>query len=146
MKYVGEKLCNYAGHLTWIECRKALRGYVVVPFNITGWILNCWNQQWPNSTSILRKSINFPSTNPPGCNLPQNAWVNLNRLRSGVAKTEHYLHMIGVSASDLCECGKPQTVEHIINDCPIFKSPHGVSGLIELDDDTTSWLMSQLPV
>ena len=111
-----------------------------------GWILDSWVKQWSTSTSTLRKFIHSPSYKPPGFDLPRNAWVNLNRLRSGVAKTQSYLHIITVLATDLCECGKPQTVKHIIDECPIFKPPHGVSGLIELDDDTTSWLMSELPV
>ena len=85
-------------------------------------------------------------THTANCDLPQNTWVNLDRLRSVEAKTQISLHVIGVSATDLCECGQPQTVENIIDECPIFKSPHVVSGLIEPDDDTTSRLMFQLPV
>ena len=45
-----------------------------------------------------------------------------------------------------CECGMVQTMEHIIDACPIYKAPHGFPGLQELDDETMSWLHKNLPV
>ena len=37
-------------------------------------------------------------------------------------------------------------MDHVIDDCPIYKTPHGASGLREIDDETISWLNKDLPI
>lgn len=86
-------------------------------------------------------SDSLPSfTQSQGWHLPHKAWTN-NRVRSGVGRTQQYLQMIGAAASNSCECGDIQTINHTTNDCRIFKAPHGVTGLVELDNETVTWLM-----
>ena len=110
------------------------------------WIDARWSEQWSSSTSNLKQYINSPSCKPTGCDLDRRAWVNLNRLRTGVGRTKHFLHKIGITASPNCDCGEPQTISHIINDCEVYKSPRGIPGLIDLDVDTISSLKSDLPL
>jgi len=45
-----------------------------------------------------------------------------------------------------CECGaEEQTVDHVILQCPIHRSPHGLHGLTVLDDETIQWLLNTCP-
>ena len=110
------------------------------------WVSDRWSQQWSSTTSYLKQFVDIPSNHPKGCELGRKAWVNLNRLRTSVGRTKHFLHKIGVEPSPNCVCGEPQTISHIINDCEVFKSPKGTIGLINLDDDTASWLTTDLPL
>ena len=84
------------------------------------------------------------------CYLERKAWINLNRIRTGVGRTKHFLYKIGAASSPERDCGKPQTMNHIINDCEIYKSPRGIPGLLDLDDETgdetISWLKTDLPL
>jgi len=88
----------------------------------------------------------IPSNTPSGCHLSRKAWVNLNRIRSGAARTQHFLHKIGADSSPNCVCGEIQTLDHIIEACPVFKPPHGAQGIVDLDNETVSWLNQDLPV
>ena len=116
------------------------------PSIIPSWTADRWSDQWKTTSTSLKKFIPEPSAKPAGCDLPRKAWVNLNRIRTGVGRTKHFLHKIGADPSPNCECGRIQTMDHIIDDCPLYKSPHGFPGIQELDDDTISWLHKDLPV
>ena len=114
----------------------------------TCWVLDRWSEAWISAdVTRLHEFVEKPSSKPPGYNLERKAWVRLNRLRTGWGKTNTFLYKIGASDSDLCECGHPQTVCHIIADCPVFSSPNGVRGLVNLDAETINWLKTcELPV
>jgi len=60
---------------------------------------------------------------PPGCDLPRNAWIQLIRLRTGVGWFAASMKLMDFFGSDLCECGKVQTAHHILHDCTKFKPP-----------------------
>jgi len=78
--------------------------------------------------------------------LPREAWVRLNRLRTGVRRFRSCLHKWGMASSAACECGaEEQTVEHVVLQCPIHRSPHGLHGLTVLDDETIEWLLNTCP-
>ena len=107
----------------------------------TNWTMDQWKDRWSGIQTPLHDYISVPSQSPPGCNLPRKAWVNLNRIRSGCAKTKSFLHKIGVEASASCVCGATQqTLEHILASCPTLMPPNGVQGLKSLDDATINWL------
>jgi len=58
---------------------------------------------------------------PPGCDLPRNAWVQLNRLWTGFVRYATNMKTKSLPGSCLCECGKVQTAHHILHDCTKFK-------------------------
>ena len=53
---------------------------------------------------------------PSGCDLPRNAWVQLNRLRTGVGRLAANMKLMDQCGSDLCECRKckPHTTSCMI--------------------------------
>jgi len=89
--------------------------------------------QWADNPTRLRIFIPAPT-------LPRRTWVRLNRLRTDVGR---FLSCLASSVA--CECGAEQTVDHVVLQCPIHRSPHGLHGLTILDDETTEWLLNTCP-
>ena len=78
--------------------------------------------------------------------LPCTAWVQLNRLRSGVGRLRSCLHKYAMAPSAARECGaEEQTVDHVILHCPVHRLPHGAHGLMILDDETVERLLNTCP-
>ena len=73
---------------------------------------------------------------PVGMDLPRAAWVNLNRLRTGVRQFHSFMHKWGLAPSPNCKCGaSEQTADHVLTACPIHRAPHGARGLTVLDNE-----------
>jgi len=73
--------------------------------------------------------------------LPRIAWVRLNRLRTDVGRFRSCLYERGMASSAACECGAEQTVDHVV----LNWTPHGLHGLMVLDNETTEWLLNTCP-
>ena len=69
------------------------------------WIVRLWSAEWQASTSRLREYITSPSRSSPGSDLPRQAWVKLNRLRTGVGRFNADLWRWGLSKTPACNCG-----------------------------------------
>jgi len=53
------------------------------------------------------------------------------------------MHKWGSASSVACECGaEEQTVDHVVFQCPIHQTPHGLHGARVLDDDAIEWLLN----
>jgi len=47
------------------------------------------------------------------------------------------LHNLNMASSAACECGAEEhTVDCVVLQCPIHRPPHGLHGLMVLDDET----------
>ena len=106
-----------------------------------------WDKGQP-STSRLRECVTSPSRSSPGSDLPRQAWVKLNRLCTGVGRFNAGMWRWGLSKPPACDCGADQqTANHIITECPLYRPPNGLHGLIDVDADaaTCEWLLSKLP-
>ena len=96
------------------------------------WIARMWLVEWQPSTSRLHEYIISPSKCCPGSDLPQQAWVKLNRLRTGVGRFNTDMWRWGLSKSPACDYGADQqTANHIIMECNLFCPPNGLHGLID---------------
>ena len=112
------------------------------------WIARMWSVEWQPSTSRLREYITSPSRSFPRSDLPQQAWVKLNRLRTAAGRFNADMWTWGLSTSPACDCGgDQQTVNHIITECPLYRPPNGLHGLIDVDADaaTREWLLHKFP-
>ena len=57
-------------------------------------------------------------------------------------KIQHVHTQMGLLPSATCECGtEEQTPDHILCTCPMYRPPHGLCGLVELDESTKKWLL-----
>jgi len=64
-----------------------------------------WNAEWLDNTTRRHTFIPDAGTRPPGMALPRRAWVQLNRLRTGVGRSRSCLHEWDVASPAACECG-----------------------------------------
>jgi len=81
----------------------------------------------------------------PGITLLSTVWVQRNCHRTSVKCFFSYLYKWGMACSAACECGKEQTIDHVIFQYPIHIPPHGLHGLMVLDDETSEWLLNTCP-
>ena len=86
--------------------------------------------QPPATPATLQPFLPAWSTHPEGYQLPRRAWVQLNRLRSGVGRFAATMNSWGLQASAQCACGLPQTGQHVLN-CGTVGPP---CPLTDLDD------------
>ena len=70
--------------------------------------------QPPATPAQLQPFLSEWSTHPSGYHLPRRAWVQLNRLRTGVGRFAATMCSWGLRTSDQCVCGLPQTAQHVM--------------------------------
>ena len=106
-----------------------------------------WNDRIDAGPPFIRSACPPPSPSlPPSADLPRKQWVRLNRLRSGTARVGETLQLWGMQEAASCPCGHPtQTVEHVVTDCVLLKSPGDLTALCCPNAETRSWL-SELPI
>ena len=106
-----------------------------------------WNDRIDAGPPFIRSACPPPSPSlPPGADLPRKQWVRLNRLRSGTARVGETLQLWGMQEAASCPCSHPtQTVEHVVTDCVLLKSPGDLTALRCPNAETRSWL-SELPI
>ena len=103
------------------------------------WTKYRWSAEYSKGTSVLHVFIPSASSRHLGMGFPRTAWVELNRLRTGVGRFYSFMYKWGLALSPICECGaSDQTADHVISLCPIYRAPRGMAGLMVLDDDTRS--------
>ena len=86
--------------------------------------------------------ITDPAIRQPGFDLPRHTWSPMNRFRTGQGPCRANLHKWGPAQSPSCDCGQQQTMNHIVDTCPLTKVEGGLNLLHEADDDAVIWLES----
>ena len=77
-----------------------------------------------------------------GFDLPRHTWSLMNRFRAGQGPCRDDLQRWGLAQSPSCDCGQWQTMDHIVDTCPLTKLEGGLNLLHEVDDDAVIWLES----
>ena len=92
-------------------------------------IQDLWRTRWQNQTiDVPNKSL----IQLPGMDLPRGQWSLLNRFRTDAAPCRN--------SSD---CGEPQTMRHVVNECPLTCFDGGISELHLAQDAAFNWLLRQ---
>ena len=90
--------------------------------------------------TTLQDSALQPRHPPPRNDPPK------NRLRTGAGRFRSCLYNWGMASSAACECGaEEQIVDHVVLQCVVYRTPHGLYGLKVLDNETIKWLLNTLP-
>jgi hypothetical protein len=68
-------------------------------------------------------------------------WCKLNRFRTGHGKCNNILFHWNIRENPSCECGaEKETIQHIVEECPLTKFQQGFSKLHLLTEDALNWL------
>jgi len=78
----------------------------------------------------------------PGFHLPRHTWSLVNRFRTGQGPCRANLHKWGLAQSPSCDCGQRQTMNHIVDTCPLTKLEGGLNRLHKADGEAVTWLES----
>lgn len=90
-------------------------------------------QGGPKQTSGAYPQQTGPWFQPP-------KWSMQNRFKTGHGPCLARLHKWGSSPTPLCECGKEQTMEHIMEVCPLHGLKGGLVTLHSADQEASACL------
>ena len=121
--------------------RNLLNNLARIGIRASEWTNHKWKTEYCGNASRLLVFVPETGARPVWMGLPREAWVKLNRLRTGVGRFHSFMHKWGIAPSPNCECSaSEQAADHVLTACLIHRSPHGARGLTVLDDETRCWL------
>ena len=99
-----------------------------------------WEEDWLLAAVVNGHLVCDPTIQQPGFDLPSHSWTLLNRFRTGQGPCHAKMHKWVLASSPPCDCGEQQTMEHIVDLCPLTKLDGGLLSLHEAEEDAISWL------
>jgi len=99
-----------------------------------------WKHNWKSAQMVNSHLVCNPTIRQPGFDLPRQQWSLLNRFRTEQGHCGACRRKWRLADTDLCPCGKTQTMSHIIESCPLTKLNESLSRLHSADEDAVSWL------
>jgi len=100
-----------------------------------------WREVRSSSSVVNYTIVTDPTIRQPGFYLPHHTWSLMNCFRTGQGPCHANFHKRGLAQSP-CDCGQRQTMNHIVDMCPLTKFDGGLNLLHEVDDDAVIWLES----
>ena len=99
----------------FVPCARNLLGNLArLGIRASKWTNQKWNAEYCENASRFRAFVPETGARPVGMGLPRAAWVELNRLRTGVGRFHSSMHKWGLAPSSNCECGaSEQTADHV---------------------------------
>ena len=79
-----------------------------------------WREDWSSTSVVNHCIVSDPTSWQPGFDLPCNTWSLVNHLRTGQRPCRANLQ------SPFCDCGQRQTMNHIVDTCPLTKFEGGL--------------------
>ncbi|UYV77975.1 GBF1 [Cordylochernes scorpioides] len=99
-----------------------------------------WTNSWISSDIPNKNLITSPNVKIPGFSLPRREWVLLNRFRTGQGRCAELMKLWGYTKDPNCACNVPQSMSHILDDCPLYKFNGGISNLHSVTPEALNWL------
>ncbi len=104
---------------------------------------SAWSDEWAATDIVNHSLVAEPSICPPGFDLPRRHWSMLNRFRMGQGRCAVNLVRWGQATNLNCSCGEPETMQHIVNKCPLTHFNGGHEALHLAEQDAVLWLGTQ---
>ena len=101
-----------------------------------------WTEDWSLASVLNHTIVTDPTIRQPGFHLPHHTWSLMNCFQTGQGPCDADLHKRGLAQSPSCDCGQRQTMNPIVNTCPLTQFEDGLNLLHEVDDDSVIWLES----
>ena len=98
-----------------------------------------WGEDWSSASVVNHVIVTDPTIRQPGFDLPRHTRSLMNRFRTGHGPCRANVHIWGLAQSPSCDCGRRQTMNHIVDTCPLTKFEGGLNLLHEADD-AVIWL------
>jgi hypothetical protein len=105
-------------------------------------IKEAWIANWNTEPPVNEHLITDPTKSLSGDLLNRKIWTSINRFRTNTGRCNSLLHKWNMCPSPNCDCGALQTMDHIVNSCPLRKFPGGMTRLNNLNPDAIQWLES----
>ena len=86
--------------------------------------------------------VTDPTIRQPGFDLRHHTRSLINCFWTGQGPCCANLHQCGLAQSPSSDRGQRQTINHIVDTCPLTKFEGGLNVLHEADDDAVIWLES----
>jgi len=99
-------------------------------------------KDWSSASVVSHTIVTEPTIRQPGFHLRRHTLSLMNRFRTGQVPCRANLHKWGLAQSPSCDCGQRQTMNHIVDTCPLTKFEGGLNVLHKADDDAIIWLES----
>lgn len=104
---------------------------------------NIWYEEWITATPPGIVKVKDPRMKLAGFNLPRFTWSKLNRIRCGLGRSASTLHKWGWKDSPDCDCAPiPQTLEHVVLECPIRAFPGSLEDLNAATPEALDWIIN----
>ena len=97
-----------------------------------------WRAEWHGADVANSSLVADPTSRQPGFDLPRSHWTLLSHFRTGHGHRGVTEHRWGLRASPDCSCGQPQTMLHIVEQCPLTRLEGGLTKLNSADVDATA--------
>jgi hypothetical protein len=111
------------------------------PTNTVCDLLERWREMWLLTAPVHGDLVQNPTVEPPGFDLRRREWVLPNQFGISQEKCVFLMHRWGYSNATNCKCGHPcQTMDHIIDDCPIHAFEDGLLSLHEGTPEAIQYL------
>jgi len=94
-----------------------------------------WREDWSSASVLNHTTVTDPTIRQPGFHLPRHTWSLMNRFWTGQGPCRVNLHKWGLTQSPSCDCGHRQTMNHIVDTCPLTTFERGLNLLHVADDD-----------
>jgi len=98
--------------------RLASRRYILSDMTSVDTITQ-WREDWSSASALNHTIVTDPTIRQPGFHLPRHTWSLMNRCRTGQGSHHSNLHKLGLTQSPSCDCGQRQTMNHIVDTCPL---------------------------
>jgi len=99
-----------------------------------------WEEDWLSAAVVNIHLVCDPTIQQPGFDLPRHSWTLLNCFLTSQGPCRANMHKWGLASSPPCDCGEQQSIEHIVDSCPLTKLDGGLLSLHKAVDDAISWL------
>lgn len=106
-------------------------------------IAAAWKCYWDRNPYFTNKHlIDSPGEKLDGFDLPRREWKILNRFRSGHGCCNEQMYRWNFLDSPLCDCdnGVNQSMNHVLNYCPLRRFEHGLVSLHQATPESIEWL------
>jgi len=98
-----------------------------------------WRHKWKSAQVVNSHLVCDPTIWQQSFNLPRQQWSLLNRFCMEQGHCGTCRRKWRLTDTDLCPCGKTQTMFHSVKSCPLTKLNGGLSRLHSADEDAVSW-------